>query len=119
MNRREVIERCRMLRAKSTLAEKDLWKKLRNRKVDGLKFNRQHPIIYGNDDFDLKFFIADFYCAEKKLVIELDGGIHNYTTEYDKDRDEIIEGLGIKVIRFKNEEIDDVVKVIRDLRLTP
>jgi len=97
------------LRKRTTNAEKLLWEKLRNRQLNGLKFRRQHPV---------SIFIADFYCHEQKLIIELDGEIHNTieNQEYDKNRTKEIEKYGIKVIRFKNEEIEnnmsDVLKII-------
>jgi len=53
-----------------------------------------------------RFFIADFYCHEKKLVLEIDGKIHQRQKDYDQLRTHIINTLGIKVIRFKNEEIE-------------
>jgi very-short-patch-repair endonuclease len=62
---------CRDLRKRQTKAEEIFWQAVRNRKFLGNKFLRQHPIFY-----DLKgkesFFIADFYCHEKKLIVELD-----------------------------------------------
>jgi len=64
------------LRKNQTEAEEMLWQKLRNRKLYGYKFLRQHPIIHSGFINKLYFFIADFYCAEKELVIELDGKIH-------------------------------------------
>lgn len=81
-----------------TEAEDILWKHLRNKKLNGLKFRRQHS---------LDIFIADFCCHEKKLVIELDGGIHDILEqkEYDEGRTSELEGKGFKVIRFRNEEI--------------
>ena len=70
----------------------------------GVKFFRQHPLIYENDRGKLHFFIPDFYTAEKKLVIELDGKIHQFQKYYDQERDLIIESLDLKVLRFENEE---------------
>jgi len=64
------------LRKNQTGTEEMLWQKLRNRKLYGYKFLRQHPIIHSGFINKLYFFIADFYCAEKELVIELDGKIH-------------------------------------------
>ena len=64
----------------------------------GYKFHRQHSI--GN-------FIADFYCPTRKLIIELDGSQHLDNQEYDKERTEYFESLGIKVIRFWNNEINN------------
>ena len=64
------------LRKNQTEAEEMLWQKLRNRKLYGYKFLRQHPIIHSGFINKLYFFIADFYCAEKELVIELYGKIY-------------------------------------------
>jgi very-short-patch-repair endonuclease len=81
-----------------TEAEQILWSALRGRKFLGFKFRRQHPI----DEF-----IADFYCHEKKLVIELDGGYHQSRSqaEYDEGRTFQLTELGITIIRFTNEEV--------------
>ncbi len=106
----KIIQFARELRNNLTEAENILWQKLRNRKLDGYKFRRQHPI----DEF-----IVDFYCHEIKLVVELDGGIHNVpeVKEYDISRSEELEMFDIKIIRFKNEEVfqdlEDVLKKIR------
>jgi very-short-patch-repair endonuclease len=102
----------RELRQESTEAEKLLWEELRNRKLNGLKFRRQHP---------LDKFIVDFYCNEKKIVLELDGGVHNekINKEYDEARTAMLAGLNIIVLRFKNEEVindmQGVLKKIRDV----
>ena len=85
-----------VLRNLETPQEKKLWKFLRTR-PKGYKFRRQHPF---------KYYILDFYCHGAKLVIELDGQQHKSSLEYDKDRTKIIEGYGLKVIRFENSEID-------------
>jgi very-short-patch-repair endonuclease len=90
ISRKRVIELARELRKNSTTAEKLLWEELRNRQLNGAKFYRQHPLIYEEDRGNLHFFIADFYCAEHKLVIELDGKIHEYQRNYDRERDLII-----------------------------
>jgi very-short-patch-repair endonuclease len=81
------------LRKKPTTAETLLWEALRNHGFANLKFRRQHPV---------KWFIADFYCHEARLVIEVDGGIHNNSdqAEYDQNRTAELEELGIQVIRF-------------------
>ena len=99
----------RELRQDSTEAERLLWTVLRNRKLNGLKFRRQHP---------LDKFIVDFYCNEKKLVVELDGGVHNekINREYDEARTAILAGLNVIVLRFKNEEvINDVQGVLKKI----
>jgi len=105
------------LRRNETVAEKVLWDKLRGRKLNGHKFRRQYAI--GR-------YIADFYCCEVRLAIEIDGEIHNLDDrrEYDQIRQEEIEARGITVIRFNNEEIykgmDSVLeKIIGTLALLP
>ena len=94
----EIQKRAKELRKRMTETEKNLWQQLRDRKILGCKFRRQHPIAR---------FIADFYCHELKLVIELDGSIHNLeeNREYDIGRTVELEKLGIKVVRFRNEEV--------------
>jgi leucyl-tRNA synthetase len=101
-------ERARWLRKNQTESEKKLWQELRNRKLAGLKFYRQHVIRYNEG-----IFIADFYCHEKKLVIEVDGKIHLKKKEEDSIRDDIVKEMGMKVLRFKNEELDDINKVLQ------
>ncbi|MCS7301595.1 MAG: rRNA maturation RNAse YbeY, partial [Fimbriimonadales bacterium] len=107
----------RQKRREPTPAEKRLWKYLRNRQLLGFKFRRQHTI---------ERFIVDFYCPEAKLVIEVDGEIHDYTPEEDRIRQAFLEFNGFRVLRFRNEEvfyqIQDVLKRIRqalESNLTP
>ena len=88
-----------------TDSEKLLWRELRNRKLSGYKFVRQHPIIYKSNSKGLNYFIADFYCALKKTAIELDGPIHETTSEYDEFRDSEMKFLGINVLRLKNDDL--------------
>lgn len=107
---------CRDLRRNSTHAEVLLWEAIRNRKLDDKKFLRQHPLFYDLTGKE-SFFISDFYCHEEKLIIELDGVYHNYRLKEDKERTEILEFLGIKVIRFKNEKvINDLEGVLAKIR---
>jgi len=96
---------CRDLRRASTRAERMLWEEIRGRKFLGLKFYRQYPLFVDTSGQET-FFVADFYCHEQKLVIELDGGIHNYQNRQDLKRTEAIRALGISVVRFKNEDIE-------------
>ncbi|MBK9108412.1 MAG: endonuclease domain-containing protein [Saprospiraceae bacterium] len=98
----------RKLRRTLTHSERTLWNHLRNRKFRNLKFLRQHPIIYGSVNGRAQFFVADFYCDELKLVLELDGPIHETQKEYDEVRDQIIQELGLHVLRIKNEELSDM-----------
>jgi very-short-patch-repair endonuclease len=104
------------LRKKLTPSEKQLWQALRGGKLGGFKFRRQHPV--GR-------FILDFYCPVCKLVIELDGAIHNNQTDYDADRTKYLETHGYKVLRFHNEEVMQQLEKVLDfileaaLALTP
>ncbi|MDF1613256.1 MAG: endonuclease domain-containing protein [Stygiobacter sp.] len=107
---------CRQLRKNSTQAENIFWERVRSRKFLKKKFYRQYPIFY--DLFGLEsFFIADFYCHEEKIIIELDGEIHKYKLKDDEKRTEILNQLGLKVIRFRNEEITkDLSDVLEKLK---
>jgi leucyl-tRNA synthetase len=88
-----------------TESEKLLWKELRGRRLSGYKFLRQHPILYSGNLISFNYFVADFYCSEKKAVIELDGPIHDSTEEYDQFKDSELINMGIHIIRIKNEEL--------------
>ena len=92
------INLAKELRRNMTPYEKILWQRLRTKKLAGFRFRRQHPI---------KFYIADFYCHSARLVIEVDGPIHNRIDrrEHDQQRDGVIEDFGIMIIRFSNDEI--------------
>ena len=98
MRNRLLTFHARTLRKSSTEAEHVLWKRLRNRQFAGYKFRRQH--VVGD-------FILDFYCAEAKLAIEVDGGGHaaKAQTSYDAHRTWMLEGRGIRVLRFWNHEV--------------
>ena len=93
---RRLKERSQRLRKNMTAAETFLWSKIRMKQLKGYWFYRQKPV--GN-------FIADFYCHKAKLVIELDGEIHNQQKEYDLGREAEMEKYGIKIIRFTNDEV--------------
>ena len=103
-------EKREVLRRSLTPAEATLWKALKGSKLQGRKFIRQHSI---------ENYIADFYCAEERLIVELDGQGHlNAGTQlYDSDRDENLRALNFKVIRFENkfvfENLDGVFADIR------
>jgi len=104
-----MILRARQLRQCYTEEEVILWQALRNRKLGGLKFRRQHP--FG-------IYILDFYCAEKKFEIELDGA-HHYTSEgklYDKERERFLLSFEIRTIRFANHRIrKDLENVLKEI----
>ena len=109
-HREKVLEIARRLRRNQTPEEKVLWHELRNRKLDGIKFLRQHPIIYGFYKHYL-FFVADFYCADHKFIIEVDGKYHDQQKERDQSREETIMEKGLRVLRIKNEEVKEIEKV--------
>lgn len=95
-------------------AETLLWKLLRNRRVAGAKFRRQHAV--GR-------YILDFYCAEKQLAIELDGGQHAEQNAYDSRRDAYLNEQGIRVLRFWNnqmlQETEAVLEVLYSALTAP
>jgi len=106
----------RELRKNQTKEEKALWQKLRNRKLLGYKFLRQYPITYGNDGYGRSsFFVADFYCDKRRLIIELDGEVHHFQKEYDENRDKILGKMKFRILRIKNEELTDVEAVLRKI----
>ena len=109
-------EIARELRKNQTPYEKTLWALLRNRKLDGFKFLRQHPIVIDHNLSPKKFIVADFYCAEKRLVVEVDGGIHNRMRDKDLARDIILQHKDYRVIRIKNEQLANVKEVLDLIR---
>ena len=90
------LTNARSMRHESAAAETKLWTQLRDRKLDGWKFRRQQPIAP---------FIADFYCAELKLIVEIDGDSHGQREEYDASRTRHLERDGCHVIRFVNDDV--------------
>ena len=107
---------CRELRNNQTPAEKLLWGELRRRNVNGEKFLRQFPLFTISGFGKRAFYIADFYSAKSKLVIEVDGPIHLLKKEYDNNRDLVMQSWGFNILRFTNEEVinelNSVVKTI-------
>ncbi len=102
-----IIERANMLRKNMTAAETKLWEHLKEKRMLNLRFRAQHPIDR---------FIADFYCHPLKLIIEVDGDIHksNEQKKYDIGRETELDRWEIKVVRFKNEEIEENIEIIID-----
>lgn len=84
------------LRRNMTEAETVLWNAVRNRRCNNLKFRRQVPIAW---------YVVDFLCMEKSLVVEVDGGIHNDQKQYDSEREEDLQNKGYKILRFTNEQV--------------
>ncbi|MGN8226718.1 endonuclease domain-containing protein [Gracilimonas sp. BCB1] len=93
--REDLITKARWLRKNSTPGEIEIWKAIKSKQLLGFKFRRQHPIHH---------FIVDFYCKELRLAIEIDGRSHDYKIEYDKQRQEIIEQLGVSFLRFSESD---------------
>lgn len=100
----------KLLRKRMTPCEKVLWERLRRKNILGVRFRRQHPI---------GFYIADFYCHELSLEIEVDGEIHKRKEqkEHDENRSAEMDRLGIRVIRFTNDEIKNHIgQVMQKIR---
>jgi very-short-patch-repair endonuclease len=99
------VEFSRFLRKEMTIAESILWNRLRNRQVCGCKFRRQQ-ILFG--------FIADFYCEEAKLVIEVDGGLHETKEQIKVDlhKDDVYKELKLTVLRVTNNEIENDINSV-------
>ena len=90
------LEGAKELRREMTPAEKILWTHVKANKLNGQHFRRQQ-IVHG--------YFADFYCHQHELIVEVDGGIHESQKEYDAEREEYLNSLGLRVIRFTNDEI--------------
>jgi very-short-patch-repair endonuclease len=100
------------LRSNTTEAEDYLWKFLANRRLNGYKFRRQHPILK---------YIADFYCHEARLIVEVDGDVHNNEDcrMHDEGRSDELKEYGVRVIRFTNHEIlNSIEKVLQQINIT-
>ena len=104
---------CRDLRKRSTKAEILLWEELRNKKFCNKKFYRQYPIFHDINGKET-FFIADFFCFEESLAVELDGEYHQYRLTEDLERTDVLKILGLKVIRFTNKEVEQNIKLVLD-----
>jgi very-short-patch-repair endonuclease len=116
-SKKKIIELCRDLRKNCTDAERLLWANVRNRKLAGRKFYRQHPIVYRSENDLQYFFIVDFYCDERKLIVEIDGKVHDYQKEYDLGREDVLKELGLGIVRFTNDEVSkNISGVLKRLR---
>ncbi|MBN2777707.1 MAG: endonuclease domain-containing protein [Bacteroidales bacterium] len=102
-----IMDRAKQLRRRMTEPEKIVWEIVRENAILGLKFRRQHPI---------NNYIADFYCHKIKLVIEIDGETHNPESAklYDESRTNVLNSLGIEVIRFKNTDIRTSISLVKN-----
>jgi very-short-patch-repair endonuclease len=95
--RRKMVEIARQFRKEPTPSEAILWQALRGKKLDGIKFRRQQPI--GS-------FVVDFYNSTYRLIVEVDGPIHDYQIEVDRSRQEVLEILGLNILRLKVDMIE-------------
>ena len=88
----------RELRQVETETEKIMWESLRGKRLNGLKFRRQHPYEH---------YVLDFFCVEHQLAVELDGSVHDVSDQaaYDEERTGFLNEHGLRVIRFRNEEV--------------
>lgn len=105
----EIFKRASELRKNMTEPEKKLWYALRRKQIRGKRFRRQHPVSK---------YIVDFYCHQSKLVVEVDGGIHNNAEqkEYDIGRSYELQQLGLNIIRFTNEQVlQNLNEVIKEI----
>ena len=100
------VPAARELRAHETPAEDLLWEELRGRRLDGLKFRRQHPIGP---------LVLDFCCPEHRLVIELDGTSHADQLERDAERDALLTAAGYRVLRFPNQVVHEDLSTVLDI----
>ena len=101
----EIFRRAFWLRNNMTPAERKLWEELRNNKM-GIRFKAQHP---------MSCYIVDFYSYALKLVIEVDGPIHDFNVVYDQERTKNLEQAGNLVIRFSNEDIMNNMSQVLEL----
>lgn len=92
----KMIEVARQFRKEPTPSEAILWQALRRQQVDGRKFRRQQPI--GR-------FVVDFFCASERLIVEVDGGVHESQKDLDKQRQELLESLGLRFVRVSSEQV--------------
>jgi very-short-patch-repair endonuclease len=98
-NKQTEKEKRRILRKNTTAAEKIVWTYLRRKQILNERFLRQ---------FSIEFYVLDFYCPRLRLAIEIDGDSHfinQDAIDYDKERQDFVENLGIEFLRFKNEEV--------------
>ena len=95
----------RQMRHDPTPAEERLWQRLRGRRLNGFKFRRQHAI---------ERFIVDFYCAEARLIVEVAGTIREYTPDEDAVRQEFLEAMGFRVVRFSNGEVIQSLEAVTE-----
>ncbi|MEZ7505836.1 endonuclease domain-containing protein [Flavobacterium sp. Arc2] len=105
-----IFSNAKKLRENPTQAEELMWLSLRNNQLEGCKFRRQHPLLN---------YVADFYCHQLKLVVEIDGEYHQTVEQkkLDKERTVTIEFQGLDIIRFTNDEVlTDINTVLNKIK---
>jgi very-short-patch-repair endonuclease len=95
--KQKMTEVARQFRKEPTTSEEILWQAIRGRKLDGRRFRRQQPI---------GVFVVDFYCSAEKLIVEVDGAIHELQREHDQQRQELLESLGLKMVRVTSKQVE-------------
>jgi very-short-patch-repair endonuclease len=107
---------CREMRRNPTEAEEIFWQAVRRKQLMGVKFYRQYPILHEITGRET-FFIADFYCHRARLVVEIDGRIHEFGVPRDTERTELLNLLGLHVLRFRNDEVlEDLERVLEKVQ---
>jgi very-short-patch-repair endonuclease len=107
--RRNNVHAARYLRKRETRAEDILWMRLRDRKLMGLKFRRQHPVGP---------FVLDFCCPTLRLAVELDGSVHDGQADIDQQRTDLLTESGYTVVRFRNSEVESDMETVLATILT-
>jgi very-short-patch-repair endonuclease len=95
--KQKMTEVARQFRKEPTTSEEILWQAIRGQKLDGRRFRRQQPI---------GVFVVDFYCSAEKLIVEVDGPIHELQREHDQQRQELLESLGLKMVRVTSKQVE-------------
>jgi very-short-patch-repair endonuclease len=112
--RRKMVEVARKLRKEATPSEELLWQALRGKQFAGIKFRRQQPIGP---------FVVDFYASSQRLVVEVDGLIHQTQVEADRERQALLESLGLSVLRLTAQQVENdlpsAIQIIQNALLTP
>ncbi|WP_448542898.1 endonuclease domain-containing protein [Roseiflexus sp.] len=92
-----MTEVARQLRRQATKSEEILWQALRGAKLEGRKFRRQQPI---------GCFVVDFFCAAERLIVEVDGAVHDSQQELDRERQRLLESLGLRFLRLSAHAVE-------------
>ena len=98
-----ITKLARKLRLSMTKTELLLWEKLKGKQLNGFRFRKQHPVYR---------YVLDFYCAEARLAIEIDGEVHSGKEDYDEFRDGVLKSLSIETLRIQSSEIEDNIEAV-------